>query len=81
MVLIKKVNADSFRLHYFMGRTYEEAGNRDEAIQEYKSALEDQSTCAECHAALGGLLSKNGKADEAKIHLNKAKLFSPNQGE
>lgn len=65
--------------YYFLGKTYEYEGEEEEAIRSYRKALAIRPTSAPCHQVLGRLLLKKKKtAKEGSIHIEKAKLFDPN---
>lgn len=64
--------------YFAMAKTSEEEGNYTDAIKYYKKAIEAGPTFADAHYNLGQLLLKEGKKDEAEVHLIKASLFQPN---
>ncbi|MDI6829330.1 MAG: tetratricopeptide repeat protein, partial [Armatimonadota bacterium] len=61
-----------------LGLAYATRGQIDEAIKQYKRALELQPTHFFAHSNLGDALVAKGKLDEAAIHYRQAIIALPN---
>jgi tetratricopeptide (TPR) repeat protein len=57
--------------HFVLGLRHERQGEMDDAIVEYRAAVESDETVAEAHGNLGLLLLKKGARDEAAVELSK----------
>jgi tetratricopeptide (TPR) repeat protein len=60
-----------------LGRILLEQGHTEEAQQQFLDALKTQPHHPEAHRALGNLLARQGKSNEALRHLRVALLFKP----
>ncbi len=54
---------DSYRVHQLAGEVYEAQGNADQAIREYKAALEENPKLPQMHYRIGQLYLRKGDAD------------------
>jgi len=57
--------------HFVLGLRHERQKEVDEAIAEYRAALENDENIAEAHGNLGLLLLKKGARDEAVVELSR----------
>ncbi|RMG71061.1 MAG: tetratricopeptide repeat protein [Nitrospirae bacterium] len=63
--------------HYRIGNIYLDFGLYDDAIQEYRKALELYPDLPDVHTKLGIALRNKGEFEEAIVHFNKAKEINP----
>ena len=68
---ILKLCPDGAAGHFVLGLRHERQGEMDEAIGEYRAAVENDETLAEAHGNLGLLLLNKGARDEAAVELTK----------
>lgn len=69
---ILKLNPQSSRAHFNLGSTYGEKNLDDEAILEFKKAIELKSDYVDAYVNLGYAYQKKGKVDEAVRIFKKA---------
>jgi Tfp pilus assembly protein PilF len=67
--------------HFDYGSALQKDGKVDEAIEEYKIALQFDPNYAEAHMKLGAALSGQAKFDAAVPHMEAALRLQPNQGD
>lgn len=60
---------DSYRVHQLAGEVYEAQGKTDQAIREYKAALEENSRLPQMHYRLGQLYLREGGANIDQIAM------------
>jgi Tfp pilus assembly protein PilF len=60
-----------------LGRVFAVEGNYDEAITQFRRALEFEPNSALIHTNLGMALSRQGRADEAREHFRRALEIDP----
>ncbi len=63
--------------HYRIGNIYLDFGLYDDAIEEYRKALELYPELPDVHTKLGVALRNKGEFEEAIVHFNKAKEINP----
>ncbi|MGA2404663.1 MAG: tetratricopeptide repeat protein, partial [Syntrophobacteraceae bacterium] len=68
---ILKLCPDGAAGHFVLGLRHERQGESDEAIGEYRAAIENDETLAEAHGNLGLLLLDKGAGDEAAVELTR----------
>ena len=67
--------------HFFLGNIYDEQGKRDEAIKEFKAALEFNSEYPDALNSLGYLYAEESiNLEEAEEMIKKALTYEPNNG-
>jgi tetratricopeptide (TPR) repeat protein len=69
---------DSYRAHQLKGQSLEDAGNNDEAIAEYRAALEKQPELPTLHFAIGNIYWKTNRLADALPELEKEVQVDPN---
>ena len=62
----------NYRAHLNLGNALAERGHIDEAIADYRKALELKPDYAEAHYNLGKRLAQHGQSDEAMAHFHEA---------
>ncbi len=67
-------------LYYNQGNAHYEEGKFDEAIEDYKKAIELESEFTEAYNNLGNAYGRKGDYDEAIINYTKAMKISPRFG-
>src|SRR5258708_3268900 len=67
--------------HFDYGAALKKQGRLDEAIEQYKTALEFNPNHAEAHLNLGDALSAQAKFDAALPHMETALRLQPNNGD
>ncbi len=63
--------------HYRIGNIYLDFGLYDDAIEEYRKALELYPELPDVHTKLGVALRNKGEFEEAIVHFNRAKEINP----
>jgi Tfp pilus assembly protein PilF len=71
---------DDARPHYDYGSALQKEGKLDEAIEQYKIALQFNPKYADAHMNLGTALSGQAKFDAAAPHMEAASRLQPNNG-
>ena len=66
--------------HFETAGKYEEEGNIEAALDEYKKAIDKDSSAAEIYINLGGLLIDDNEPEKAIYYLTKALDLEPNNG-
>jgi tetratricopeptide (TPR) repeat protein len=74
-------NADSWMAYTNLGTALLRAGRTDDAITQFKKALEIHDDYALAHNNLGNALLRLGRVDESLAHLQKALEINPNYAE
>lgn len=69
---------ESYRAHQLKAQSLEAAGRGDEAIAEYRKALESNPQLRTVHFAIGNLYWREAKFEEAQQELNAELSLSPN---
>jgi tetratricopeptide (TPR) repeat protein len=69
------------RPHYDYGSALQKQGKLDEAVEQYKIALQLNPKHAEAHMNLGNALSGQAKFDAAAPHMETALRLQPNNGD
>lgn len=72
---------NSYRAHQLKGQSFEAAGRTDEAIAEYRKALESNPQLRSVHFAIGNLYWRNANFDEAMQELTAELKLNPNDPE
>jgi tetratricopeptide (TPR) repeat protein len=72
---------DGAKPHFDYGSALKKQGKLDEAIEQYKTALEFNPNYAEAHLNLGDALSAQAKFDAALPHMETALRLQPNNGD
>ncbi len=72
---------DSHRAHQLKGEHFETSGENDEAIREYRQALELKPDLRELHFWIGNLYWKRDRLEEALPELQKEIALNPNHPE
>src|SRR4026208_1679048 len=71
---------DSAKPHFDYGSALQKEGKLDEAIEQYKLALQFDPKYAAAHMNLGAMLSGQAKFDAAVPHMEHALQLQPNNG-
>jgi len=71
-------NPDCWLGHYNVGNAFVRKGQEDDAILQYRKALEINPNYAEAHGNLGNSLIKRGHLDDAIAQYQKAVEINPN---
>ena len=72
---------DSYRAYQLKGQSLEAAGRTDEAIVEYRKALEKNPQLRSVHFAIGNLYWRNSSFDEALAELQAELKLNPNDAD
>ena len=75
---ILAANPGCWRAHYILGDNLSEQGRLDEAIAQYREALEIQPDYAYAHNNLGNALRQKGQVPEALAQYRRALELQPN---
>ena len=75
---VLQTNPDSYRAHELRGESLEAAGQTDEAVAEYRRALELRPELQTVHFTIGNLYWRRGRLDEALAELNEELKVGPN---
>ncbi|GJM27094.1 MAG: hypothetical protein DHS20C16_35090 [Phycisphaerae bacterium] len=65
------------QIHVNLGDAYEDAGRREDAITQYRAAIQNWPTYALAHNNLGSVLAMEGDMENAIKHLRTALKFKP----
>jgi tetratricopeptide (TPR) repeat protein len=71
-------NSDSYRAHQLKGQSLEAAGRNEEAVTEYRAALEKKSDLQTVHFAIGNIYWRGGQLEPALSELKKELEVNPN---
>ena len=69
------------KIYNNVGNLYCEMGLYDEALREFRNALQLKSDCMEAHVNLGSMYIEKGLYDEAVEHLKEAERLDPGRAE
>src|SRR5262245_32373382 len=72
---------DSAKPHFDYASALQKEGKLDQAIEQYKTALQFNPKYSEAHMNLGAALSGQAKFDAAVPHMETALRFQPNNGD
>jgi tetratricopeptide (TPR) repeat protein len=72
---------DAAKPHFDYGAALQKQGKLDQAIEQYKSALQFDPNYAQAHINLGDALSGQAKFDAAVPHMETALRLQPNNGD
>ena len=75
---VATTDADSYRAPLLQGQYYEDVGKDEEAIREYRRALELNPDLQNVHFAIGNLYWKKDRDDKALPELQKELQLDPN---
>ena len=72
-----KKNPSCWMAHYNLGIVFNEAGETNQAMEQYRKAIELRPGYAEAHYNLGRLLVEQGRLNEAITHYERAVEINP----